>query len=124
MVAVPSSVAQSTVIASPGVAVAGSGVSVTVNVAVPPSATLPPPAMSSVNDRSSSSMVPVADASPKVAPDVGPLRVTVKVSRSSGRLSSIRAMVILAARASAGNVTVPVAAVKSEPEVALPLPVV
>ena len=56
--------------------------------------------------------------------DDGLLKVTVKVSLDSAVLSSIRSMVILAVCAPTANITVPDAAVKSEPAVALPLPVV
>ena len=110
----------------PGVAVAGNGVSDTVKVALPPSATVSPPAMVKVNDTSSSSMVPVAVAVPKMAEDDGPLRVTVKVSVDSLAVSSIRAMAICAEVVPGLNLTVllpAVGAVKSVPAAAVPLPV-
>ena len=69
-------------------------------------------------------MVPVAVASPSDAEVEGLVRVTVKVSVDSATLSSIRSMVIPADLESTGNVTVPGAAVKSEPAFAVPLLVV
>ena len=93
----PFAVAQFTVISPVGVAFAGDGASVTVNVALPsPSSTVPPPVMFSVNDTSLSSMATVALAGEPMSYASLVAMATVTEPSASPSLSSTVAMVTVA----------------------------